>query len=118
VIPRVIALFTMLPLLTVYSDFVGILGGGVVGTTMLGINGLAYVQQTVSAISVGDVLGGVLKGAVYGLLVALAGCLRGMQAERSSSGVGDAATAAVVTSIVAIIAAAGVFQFVFYVLEI
>ena len=118
VMPRVIALFTMLPLLTIYADFVGIIGGGAVGTTMLDISATAYVQQTVSAISVADILGGVLKGTVYGLLVGLAGCLRGMQAERSSSGVGDAATSAVVTSIVAIIAAAGVFQFVFYVLEI
>jgi phospholipid/cholesterol/gamma-HCH transport system permease protein len=118
VMPRVIALFTMMPLLTIYADFVGIIGGGAVGTTMLDISATAYVQQTMSAISVADILGGVLKGTVYGLLVGLAGCLRGMQAERSSSGVGDAATSAVVTSIVAIIAAAGVFQFVFYVLEI
>lgn len=118
VVPRVVALFSMMPLLTLYADFLGIVGGGAVGTSMLDISGTAYVQQTISAVSIGDVAGGVAKGGVYGLLVALAGCLRGMQAERSSSGVGDAATSAVVTSIVAIIAAAGVFQVVFFVLEI
>ena len=60
------------------------------------------------------VIGGIFKGGVYGVLIALAGCLRGMQAGKSSAGVGDAATSAVVTGIVAIIAACGGFQVLFY----
>ena len=65
-----------------------------------------------------DVLGGVFKGAVYGVLIGLAGCLRGMQCGSSSSAVGDAATSAVVTGIVAIVVACGIFAVVFYVLGI
>lgn len=118
VVPRIVALVAMMPLLTVYADLVGIVGGMFVGATMLDLSVAAYVGQTVDAVTVGDLVGGIGKAAVYGGLVALAGCLRGLQAERSSAGVGDAATSAVVTSIVAIIAASGLFQFVFYVLEI
>ncbi len=116
VLPRVLALVLMMPLLVLYADFVGILGGLAVGTTMLDISYTAYVQQTAAAISVADLAGGIVKGTVYGVLVALAGCLRGMQSARSSAGVGDAATSAVVTGIVAIIAACGLFQFLFYLL--
>ncbi len=116
VLPRVLALVLMMPLLTLYADFVGIVGGMAVGTTMLDISYTAYVQQTAAAISVPDLIGGVAKSVVYGFLIALAGCLRGLQASRSSAGVGDAATSAVVTGIVAIIAACGLFQFVFYLL--
>ena len=116
VLPRVIALVLMMPLLTIYSDLVGILGGAVVGLTMLDLSPLTYYQQTVSALSIGALVGGVFKGSVYGALVAIAGCMRGMQSGRSASSVGDAATSAVVTGIVAIIAACGLFSVVFYVL--
>jgi phospholipid/cholesterol/gamma-HCH transport system permease protein len=118
VLPRVLALVLMMPLLTVYSDFVGILGGGLVGVAMLDQSPLAYYQATVSAVSVTDLLGGILKGSVYGALVATAGCMRGMQSGKSASSVGDATTSAVVTGIVAIIAACGLFSVVFYVLGI
>lgn len=118
VLPRLLALAAMMPLLTLYADLLGIVGGLAVGITMLDLSVTAYVQQTIDAVTVGDLIGGVGKAAVYGLLVGLAGCLRGMQAERNSAGVGDAATSAVVTAIVAIIAASGLFQFVFYVLGI
>jgi phospholipid/cholesterol/gamma-HCH transport system permease protein len=63
-------------------------------------------------------LGGVFKATVYGVLIALAGCLRGIQCGSSSSAVGDAATSAVVTGIVAIVVACGIFAVVFYVLGI
>lgn len=116
VLPRLVALMAMMPALTLYSQFMGIVGGAVVGVTMLDISVTAYVQQTTAAISIPDLLGGVFKGSAYGVLIALAGCLRGMQAAKSSAGVGDAATSAVVTGIVAIIAACGLFQFVFYLL--
>ena len=118
VLPRVLALVLMMPLLTVYSNFVGILGGGLVGVSMLDQSPLAYYQTTVSAVSVTDLLGGILKGTVYGALVAIAGCMRGMQSGKSASSVGDAATSAVVTGIVAIIAACGLFSVIFYVLGV
>jgi phospholipid/cholesterol/gamma-HCH transport system permease protein len=118
VLPRVIALVLMMPLLTLYGDAMGILGGGFVGVTMLGLSPVEYLLQTADAVNVTHVVGGVVKGTVYGALIAGAGCLRGVQSGKSSSAVGDAATSAVVTSIVAIILACGVFAFVFYALGI
>ena len=118
VLPRVIALVLMMPLLCLYSDFVGVMGGAVIGVGMLDLSWTTYFRETVNAISLTSVFGGVFKGAVYGVLIALAGCLRGMQCGSSSSAVGDAATSAVVTGIVAIVVACGVFAVVFYVLGI
>lgn len=118
VLPRFLALVVMMPLLTLYANLFGIFGGMLVGTGMLGLTAQTYLQQTMQALSMSDLLGGLLKAVVYGMLVALAGCMRGMQSSRSASGVGDAATSAVVTAIVAIISAAGVFAVVFYALGI
>ena len=118
VLPRVLALVLMMPMLTLYADLVGIVGGLMVGTGMLGLTAQVYVQETIKAVSLTDLFGGLLKGTVYGALVAMAGCMRGIQSSRSASGVGDAATSAVVTAIVAIIAAAGVFAVAFYALGI
>jgi phospholipid/cholesterol/gamma-HCH transport system permease protein len=118
VLPRVIALVLMMPLLCLYADFIGVLGGAVVGTGMLNISWTAYVRETTKAITLGDVFGGVFKSTVYGVLIALFGCLRGLQCGKSSSAVGDAATSAVVTGIVAVVAACGIFAVVFYVLGI
>jgi phospholipid/cholesterol/gamma-HCH transport system permease protein len=116
VLPRVLALATMMPFLTLFGDAMGILGGGFVGLTMLNLSPLEYYQQTIGAITLRDLGGGIFKGSVYGILVAIAGCLRGMQAGRSSSAVGDAATSAVVTGIVLIIVACAVFAYAFYAL--
>lgn len=118
VLPRMLALVIMLPMLCLYANVVGILGGAVVGVMLLDLSPFAYFQQTNGAIRIGDLVGGVGKASVYGLLIALAGCLRGMQCGSSSSAVGDATTAAVVTSIVAIIGACGVFAVAFYILGI
>jgi phospholipid/cholesterol/gamma-HCH transport system permease protein len=118
VFPRVIALVTMMPLLCLYADFIGVLGGAVVGTAMLNISWTTYLQETAKAITLGHVFGGVFKSTVYGVLIALSGCLRGLQCGKSSSAVGDAVTSAVVTGIVSIVAACGVFAVVFYVLGI
>ena len=118
VLPRVIALCLMMPLLTLYGDAMGILGGAFVGVMMLDLSPVTYLLQTADAVSLGHVVGGVVKGTVYGVLLAMAGCLRGVQAGKSSSGVGDAATSAVVTGIVAIIVACGVFAVVFYLIGI
>lgn len=118
VLPRVVALFLMMPLLCIYSDFVGILGGAAVGAGMLGITMKSFLQETMHAITLGGVIGGVVKATVYGVIVAVAGCLRGMQCGNSSSAVGDAATAAVVTGIVYIVVACGIFAVIFHVLNI
>lgn len=118
VLPRIIALSLMMPLLCVYADFVGILGGAFIGTAMLDLSFVTYMQQTADAVGLIDLLGGVFKAFVYGILIAIAGCLRGLQSGTSSSGVGIATTSAVVTSIVFIISACGIFAVLFYVLGI
>jgi len=118
VLPRVIALVLMMPLLCLYSDFVGVLGGATIGVGMLNLSWTTYFRETSNAISLTDVFGGVFKSSIYGVLIALSGCLRGIQCGNSSSAVGDAATSAVVTGIVAIVVACGLFAVVFYVLGI
>ena len=107
VLPRMLALVLMMPLLTVYADLVGILGGLVVGTGMLDLSLAEYYNETVQAVSLTDFVLGVVKGGIFGVLIALAGCLRGLQCGRSASAVGEAATSAVVTGIVFIIATDG-----------
>jgi phospholipid/cholesterol/gamma-HCH transport system permease protein len=114
VVPRVLALTAMMPLLTLFADASGILGGALVGTTMLHQPLSVYLRQTSQALTMGDLAGGLVKGATYGLLVALAGTLRGMEAEPTAERVGEAATRAVVTGIVAIIAACGLYQYAFF----
>ncbi len=114
VVPRVLALTAMAPFLTLFADATGLVGGAAVGTTMLHQPFAGYMRQTALAVTAGDLVGGLVKGATYGLLIAVTGTLQGMQAERSAERVGDAATRAVVTGIVAIIAACGVYQWVFY----
>jgi phospholipid/cholesterol/gamma-HCH transport system permease protein len=118
VVPRVIGLVLMMPLLCIYADLVGILGGATVGVGMLGLTLHSYLQQTIAAISLTAVIGGLVKSIVYGLLIALAGCYQGFQCGRSSSAVGDAATAAVVSAIVMIVVACGIFAVMFNILNL
>ena len=108
VLPRMVALIIMMPLLCIYADIMGILGGMIVGVTMLDLNPIVYLNQTKAAVSLTNVWIGLFYGAVFGMLVALSGCLRGMQCERSASAVGYAATSAVVTGIVSIIVATAI----------
>ncbi len=118
VLPRLLALCLMMPLLCLYADALGVLGGSLIGIGMLKLPPVTYFNQTFHAVALSDLAGGVLKASVYGVLVAVAGCLRGLQSGSSSSAVGDAATSAVVTGIVAIIVACGIFAVVFYILGI
>jgi len=118
VLPRVVALALMMPLLCLYSDFIGLLGGAAIGVGMLDLSWTTYFQETIRAITLTDTFGGIFKSSVYGVLIALSGCLRGLQCGNSSSAVGDAATSAVVTGIVAIIVACGIFSVAFYILGI
>jgi phospholipid/cholesterol/gamma-HCH transport system permease protein len=118
VLPRIIALFVMMPLLCVYSDVIGVLGGAVVGAGVLGLAPIEYFRETLHAVELRDFALGVVKSCVFGVLIAVAGCLRGMQSGSSASAVGDAATSAVVTSIVLIIATDGLFAVVCDVLGI
>ena len=109
VTPRVLSLVIMMPFLCLYADLLGIVGGGIVGITMLDIPLTQYVNETRHALSIGDCAVGLVKRGVFGVLIAIAGCMRGMQCGRSASSVGNAATSAVVTAIVAIVVTDGIF---------
>jgi phospholipid/cholesterol/gamma-HCH transport system permease protein len=97
--PRVVALFLMMPLLCFYSDLVGVAGGAVVGLGILHISLVQYWNQTVGSMGLEDILTGVGKSAVFGVIVALTGCQRGMKCQNNAAGVGNAATSAVVLAI-------------------
>ena len=118
VLPRMIALIVMMPLLCVYADLMGILGGLIVGVGMLDINPIEYLNRTQETLTLTTLWIGLFHSAVFGILVALSGCLRGMQCGRSASDVGYAATSAVVTSIVSIIVATAIITFMCEVLKL
>jgi phospholipid/cholesterol/gamma-HCH transport system permease protein len=109
VLPRLLALMAMTPLLTVYADFVGIAGGALVATHVSDMSLRQYLHNTRDAISVSVFFAGVIKAAVFGVLVSIAGASEGMRAGRSTAAVGRAATAAVVGSIVWIVVTDGLF---------
>lgn len=118
VLPRMLALALMMPLLCLYADLMGILGGAIVGIAMLDISPIQYLNQTKQYLHMGDFAVGVFKAGVFGILIAVSGCLRGMRCGRSSQAVGMAATSAVVLAIVLIICADGVFAVLFHIMGI
>ncbi len=113
VLPRIIALAIMTPLLVLYADILGILGGSIVGIFVLDIPAKLFFNQTFEMLSLWFCAQGLIKGATFGIIVALSGCLHGIQCGRSASAVGDAATTAVVSSIVGIVLADAVWTFIF-----
>ena len=118
VVPRVVAMFLMMPILCLYSVVLGCVGGAMVGVGMLGISPRLYLDQTLDSLELVDLNGGLFHGCVYGFLIGITGCLRGMQSGRDAAAVGDATTSAVVTSIVAIIVADGILAVLFNALGI
>jgi phospholipid/cholesterol/gamma-HCH transport system permease protein len=118
VLPRMLALMLMVPLLTLYSGFVGMLAGLLVSVFIFDISLFEYYNETLRALELKHFWVGLSKGTVYGAMVAFAGCLRGMQCGRSAEAVGEAATSAVVTGILLITIAASVMTIVYYQLEI
>jgi phospholipid/cholesterol/gamma-HCH transport system permease protein len=104
VTPRVVAGLVMLPLLTVVSDFVGILGGYLVGVKMLGINGGIFMNRIYELVELEDIYNGLAKAAVFGVILALVGCYKGFYTSGGAEGVGRATTQAVVLASVLILA--------------
>ena len=103
VMPRMLALILVMPLLCLYADFMGMLGGAAVAIGLFDISSTEYWTRTELAVQFKDVLVGLFKASIFGILIAYSGCLRGMQCGRSASAVGDAATSAVVTGIILIV---------------
>ena len=113
VLPRLLALILMTPLLAIYADLMGILGGAFVANVAGDITLVEYFVETQKAIGWSALSQGLISATVYGAIVAVSGCLRGMQCGRSASSVGLATTSAVVTAIVFIVMAAAVLTIIF-----
>lgn len=113
VLPRILALALMMPLLALYSNALGIIGGMVVSAGLLDIPPAAYWVEMLTVVTTTDIWVGLIKAGTFGLIIGLAGCLRGLQAERSAAGVGHAATSAVVTAILFITIADAIFAVLF-----
>ena len=118
VIPRIVALVCMFPLLTIFADVIGMLGGLVIGVGMFDLSYEQYSNRTFLALNLTQIATGVGKSIIYGIIVACIGCRMGMSCENSSSGVGRATTSSVVQSITWIIVADALFAVIFTIFDI
>ena len=118
VIPRLLALIIMMPILTIYADLMGVLGGFVISVGMLNLNGIEYLNHTQEAVKLSYVWIGLIHSLVFGVIIAVAGCLRGIKSERNAVGVGMATTSAVVTGITGIIIATAIITFICQILGV
>jgi phospholipid/cholesterol/gamma-HCH transport system permease protein len=105
VVPKLIAMVVVMPVLTLYGNIAGILGGMVVGCVKLGLPVVTYYNRTMLAIKPMYLIEGLSKSAVFALLIAVMGCMRGFEAQSDAQGVGRSATSAVVSSIFLVIVA-------------
>ena len=111
VLPRTLALFLMTPLLTLYADIVGIMGGLTVGTQVMGFSALHYFEQTQSALlSMWEIYSGLWKSLAFGLIVGLVGCYKGINSGNNSISLGKSVTSSVVVSITLIVIADALFE--------
>jgi len=116
-VPRVIAVVCVTPLLTMFNNLFGLVGCGLV-MVCIGFTPVAVVNQIQQAAGTGDLFGGLVKTLVFGMLIAGIGCLRGLQTGIGASAVGDSATRAVVSGIIAIVIADGFFAVLYFFLGI
>jgi phospholipid/cholesterol/gamma-HCH transport system permease protein len=117
IVPRVVAAVCMTPLLTIFADLVGLMGGSVVMLS-LGFPLITYFHQVQYAVSYGSLVGGLVKAFVFGILVAGIGCLRGLQARTGATAVGESTTSAVVSGIILIAITDGIFSVIYYYLGV
>jgi phospholipid/cholesterol/gamma-HCH transport system permease protein len=115
VVPRVIAAMLVLPMLIMLMNIAGLIGGAIV---MLSLDFplVTYTNRVIAAVSAGDMLGGLFKGSIFGIIVAGIGCLRGLQTGGGAGAVGESTTSAVVSGIILIAIADGLFAVLFYLL--
>ena len=113
VVPRVLAAVVMTPVLTVFADLFGVMGGSVVMMS-LGFPLITFFYQLQSAVSYGSLVGGWVKAFAFGILIAAIGCLRGLQTETGASAVGLSTTHAVVSGIILIVITDGIFSIIYY----
>jgi len=117
VVSRMLGILFLAPLLTIFSDFFGMLGGALVFKSF-GYSATTYINQITSTVDLGDVLGGIFKAIPFSLAIGGIGCLRGLQTKTGASAVGESTTSSVVTGMVMIILLDGVISAIYYVLGI
>ncbi|HEX4524066.1 MAG TPA: MlaE family lipid ABC transporter permease subunit [Casimicrobiaceae bacterium] len=117
VVTRILAALLMMPLLTLFADLIGILGGALTMVTF-NIPIVSFLHEVDSLVDVKDLMAGLAKVPVFAILIAGVGCLRGLQTQTGASAVGISATRAVVSSIVLLVIVDGIYAFVYYLLDI
>jgi phospholipid/cholesterol/gamma-HCH transport system permease protein len=117
VVPKVIAAICMIPILTVFGDLFGLIGGGVVMLS-LGFPLVTYINEMVAAATYVDFLGGIFKSFFFAIIIAGIGCFEGLRTKTGAAGVGESTTSAVVRGIILIILVDGIFGVIFYYLGI
>ena len=118
VLPRVLGLFVTMPLLAIYADLIGILGGMAVTVALLDLTPTQFVNGLLTAVELSDTLLGVFKATIYGAIVGMAGCMKGLQTGSDAGAVGRSATSAVVLGITLIIVANAVIDWLAALLQI
>lgn len=114
VVPRFVSMVIMLPLLVVYTDLIGILGGYIICVYRLGVTSAMYIQMTFDALVLKDLFSGLLKSIIFAMIIALISCYEGLRTCGGAEGVGRSTTLSVVTSFIMIIAADCLFTALFY----
>ncbi|MFP5212040.1 MAG: MlaE family ABC transporter permease [Acidobacteriota bacterium] len=114
VVPRFIAMLIMLPCLTVLADLIGMIGGYVVGTTAVGIRSSLYIQKSIEALLLKDIMTGLIKSVVFAAIIAMVGCYMAFVVRGGAEGVGKSTMISVVTSLICIIVADCLFTTIFY----
>lgn len=105
VTPRVIALIVSMPLLTVAADIFGLIGGGIVAAQIYGLDSNTYITSVRNGVDINDIIGGIIKPIIFGLIVGLISCHKGLSTTGGTVGVGRSTTSAVVLSSIVVIIA-------------
>ena len=113
-VPKVLATIIVVPILTIYADFFGILGGMLIGVTSLDLTVKTYITQSIKTIHVFDVVTSLIKAAVFAGLISAIGCQRGFQVRAGAQDVGKFTTSAVVTAIFLIVVVDSIFAIMLY----
>jgi phospholipid/cholesterol/gamma-HCH transport system permease protein len=98
IVPRFLASLIVLPILTVFADVVGIIGGYVISVNLLGSNSTTYIKRTYDYLALDDIYIGLFKAAIFGVIIAIIGCYQGFNTQGGAEGVGKSTTRAVVMS--------------------
>ena len=114
VVPKILALIVMMPCLTLISDFIGISGGFVMAVSTLDLSFTSYLNRTMNALAMKDLVSGLTKSVMFAYLIGMTGCYTGLKVEGGAEGVGRRTTQSVVVSIFLIILADALFTSIFY----